>query len=82
MFSFSLWVSVVVFTCLGLAMGIVCLAFSLLNAGTRPIETITGPMGLYLWNSLAGTETQRKFSWIDIRAIASILENLKSQSCS
>lgn len=53
LFDFGLWVSTVVFMALGIALGLVSFAFAALNAGTRPIETITGPMGLYLWNGLA-----------------------------
>ena len=52
LFNMALWVCVIVFVALGIVWGLVAAGFALLNAGTRPIETITGPMGLYLWNGL------------------------------
>ncbi|ELT94496.1 hypothetical protein CAPTEDRAFT_225913 [Capitella teleta] len=54
LFNFGLWLSSIVMVALGIIWGLVSMGFSALNAGTRPIETITGPMGLYLWNALAG----------------------------
>ena len=53
LFDFGLWVSTVVFVVLGLVLGLVSIGFTLLNITTRPIETITGPLGLYVWNGLA-----------------------------
>lgn len=53
LFSFPLWVSVIVALSLAIVMGLVTIGFSVFNVFGRPIETITGPMGLYLWNALA-----------------------------
>ena len=39
--------------CMAIAWGLVAMGFAVLNASTKPIETITGPVGLYLWNLLA-----------------------------
>ncbi len=54
MFNFAVWVSTIVVLILAIVWGLVSMGFSILNASTRPIETITGPVGLYLWNGLAG----------------------------
>ncbi|XP_074642006.1 clarin-1-like [Tubulanus polymorphus] len=54
LFDFGLWVSTLIFAALAIAWAIVVMAFTILNLNTRPIETITGPMGLYIWNTLAG----------------------------
>lgn len=53
LFSFPLWVCVVIALSLSIVMGLVTLGFSIFNVFGRPIETITGPIGLYLWNFLA-----------------------------
>ncbi|XP_069140349.1 clarin-2-like isoform X1 [Argopecten irradians] len=53
MFPYGLWVSTIVLSSLGMAWGLVCIGFSIFNIVGKPIETITGPMGLYLWNFLA-----------------------------
>ncbi|KAL8570422.1 hypothetical protein ACOMHN_035840 [Nucella lapillus] len=53
LFSFALWMCTIVFLSLSIVMGLVTIGFSLFNIFGRPIETITGPMGLYLWNGLA-----------------------------
>ena len=53
MFNFALWVCTIVFASLSIVWGLIAMAFAAVNAGTRPIETMTGPMGLYLWNGLA-----------------------------
>ena len=39
---------------LAIGWGVVAVAFAVLNASVRPIEQITGPFGLYVWNSIAG----------------------------
>ena len=53
LFSFPLWVCTIVFLSLSIVMGLVTIGFSVFNVFGRPIETITGPMGLYLWNGLS-----------------------------
>ncbi|KAK7109421.1 hypothetical protein V1264_013467 [Littorina saxatilis] len=53
LFSFALWVCTIIFLSLSIVMGLVTIGFSVFNVFGRPIETITGPMGLYLWNGLS-----------------------------
>nr|KAG5709430.1 hypothetical protein BaRGS_029279 [Batillaria attramentaria] len=53
LFSFPLWLSVLIALSLAIVMGLVTVGFSIFNVFGRPIETITGPMGLYVWNALA-----------------------------
>ena len=53
LFTFGLWVATIVMICMAIAWGLVAMGFAVLNASTKPIETITGPVGLYLWNLLA-----------------------------
>ena len=53
MINFGLWVSTIVFAGFSLVWGLVTMAFAILNINTKPIETLTGPMGLYLWSAFA-----------------------------
>ncbi|XP_033757241.1 clarin-2-like isoform X1 [Pecten maximus] len=53
LFPYGLWVATIVLSSLGMAWGLVSIGFSIFNIVGKPIETITGPMGLYLWNGLA-----------------------------
>ncbi|XP_021361202.1 clarin-2-like isoform X2 [Mizuhopecten yessoensis] len=53
LFPYGLWVATIVLSALGMAWGLVSIGFSIFNIAGKPIETITGPMGLYLWNGLA-----------------------------
>ena len=53
LFSFGLWVATVVTLALGVVWGLVSILFAMFNIFGKPIETITGPAGLYLWNGLA-----------------------------
>ncbi|XP_041368265.1 clarin-3-like isoform X2 [Gigantopelta aegis] len=53
LFSFGLWVSTIVTLALGVVWGLVSIMFAIFNIFGKPIETITGPAGLYLWNGLA-----------------------------
>ena len=53
LFSFPLWLCTIVFMGLSILLGLASIGFALFNVFGRPIETITGPMGLYLWNILA-----------------------------
>jgi len=51
--SMGLWVTVILFAVLALLWGVVGIVFALINTVIVPYETITGPLGLYLWSSLA-----------------------------
>lgn len=51
--SLGLWVTIILFAVLALLWGVVGIVFSLINTVIVPYETITGPVGLYLWSSLA-----------------------------
>ncbi|CAL1547533.1 unnamed protein product [Lymnaea stagnalis] len=53
LFSFPLYVVVLVMLVLAIVWGLVAIGFAIFNVFGRPIETITGPTGLYLWNILA-----------------------------
>ncbi|XP_060078569.1 clarin-2-like [Ylistrum balloti] len=53
LFPYGFWVATIVLSSLGMAWGLVSIGFSIFNIVGKPIETITGPMGLYLWNGLA-----------------------------
>ncbi|XP_014675119.1 PREDICTED: clarin-3-like [Priapulus caudatus] len=53
LFNYSLWITTVIFACIAVLWGLVAAIFALINATSNPIETITGPMGLYLWNGIA-----------------------------
>uniref|UniRef100_A0A914WTS6 Uncharacterized protein n=1 Tax=Plectus sambesii TaxID=2011161 RepID=A0A914WTS6_9BILA len=51
----SIWVCIVVFAALSLLWTTVGIVFSLVNTVIKPIETIAGPIGIYLWSGLACT---------------------------
>jgi len=51
--SLGLWVTIILFAVLALLWGVVGIVFALINTVIVPYETITGPLGLYLWSSLA-----------------------------
>ncbi|KAK6178068.1 hypothetical protein SNE40_012902 [Patella caerulea] len=53
LFNFGLWVSTIVMLSLGIVWGMVAIGFTVYNIFGKPIETVTGEMGLYLWNGLA-----------------------------
>ncbi|KAL3864019.1 hypothetical protein ACJMK2_005731 [Sinanodonta woodiana] len=53
LFSYGMWISTIVMAALGIAFGLISVGFAIFNAVGKPIETITGPMGLYLWNGMA-----------------------------
>ena len=53
-FNHGLWGSTIGSMVVAMSWGIVAVSFAAFNAYTRPIEVITGPMGLYVWNSCAG----------------------------
>ncbi|GAB6025228.1 hypothetical protein CHUAL_010649 [Chamberlinius hualienensis] len=51
--NFGLWISTMLFVCLGIVFALVTVIFSMVNTFTTPIEQITGIFGLYVWNNLA-----------------------------
>jgi len=53
LFNFGLWVTVIVCDVIATVWSFVAAGFAVLNAATKPIETVAGPLGLYLWNGLA-----------------------------
>ncbi|KAK3597743.1 hypothetical protein CHS0354_006098 [Potamilus streckersoni] len=53
LFSYGQWITTIMMAALGIAFGLISVGFAIFNAVGKPIETITGPMGLYLWNGLA-----------------------------
>lgn len=53
LFSFGLWVATIICGALGIVWGLIHVAFAVFNVVAKPIETITGPFGLYVWNGLA-----------------------------
>ncbi|VDI38138.1 Hypothetical predicted protein, partial [Mytilus galloprovincialis] len=52
LFGFGYWVTILVMLSLGIVWGLVTISFTVFNIFGKPIETITGPLGLYLWNLL------------------------------
>ncbi|ESO93095.1 hypothetical protein LOTGIDRAFT_232832 [Lottia gigantea] len=52
---FGLWVSTIVMLSLGIVWGLIAIGFTVYNIFGKPIETVTGEMGLYLWNGLSCT---------------------------
>lgn len=52
LFSYGLWVSTIVSAAVSMVFGLVAIGFAVFNMFGKPIETITGPLGLYLWNGL------------------------------
>ncbi|XP_014673539.1 PREDICTED: clarin-3-like isoform X1 [Priapulus caudatus] len=55
LFSRGLFVSLMIFASLALILGMVSAIFGLINVVTKPIETINGPLGLFIWNGLGFT---------------------------
>ncbi|XP_005094092.2 uncharacterized protein LOC101854007 [Aplysia californica] len=53
LFSFPLYVTSLVMLVLALVSGLVTIGFTVFNVFGRPIETITGPSGLFVWNTLS-----------------------------
>lgn len=56
--SIGLWVTTILFAALAMLWAVIGAIFSLINTVIIPYETLTGPLGLYLWSCLAGTETK------------------------
>ncbi|XP_022342982.2 uncharacterized protein LOC111136429 isoform X1 [Crassostrea virginica] len=52
LFPFSYWVLVILMSALGMIWGLVFIGFAIFNICGKPIETVTGPLGLYLWKGL------------------------------
>lgn len=48
------WVSILIMLAMGIVWGLVSIGFTVYNIFGKPIETITGPLGLYIWNFCAG----------------------------
>lgn len=53
LFDFGLWVSIILFVALAIALNLIGCFFAVLNATLVPVETLAGPLGLYLWNAMA-----------------------------
>ncbi len=51
---YGLWVTTLVFLSLMLAFQIISAGLCFFNTATVPIETLVGPMGIYLSNSIVG----------------------------
>lgn len=54
--SLGLWVTVILFASLAMLWGVIGIVFSLINTVIVPYETLTGPIGLYLWSCLSGID--------------------------
>ena len=52
-FGIGYWVGVLVMFSFGIIWGLVSIGFTVFNIFGKPIETISGPLGLYVWNLLA-----------------------------
>ncbi|CAG5135671.1 unnamed protein product [Candidula unifasciata] len=53
LFSFPVYVATLVMLNLAVVCGFLSVGFGFFNVFGRPIETITGPSGLYVWNGLS-----------------------------
>ena len=51
---YGLWITTVIFLSLMLASQIISAGLCAFNTATVPIESIVGPMGIYLTNAMAG----------------------------
>ncbi|KAK3096709.1 hypothetical protein FSP39_002596 [Pinctada imbricata] len=47
------WALTIAFMALGIAFSLVYIGFASFNVCAKPIETISGPLGLYMWNVIA-----------------------------
>ncbi|CAI9726900.1 Hypothetical predicted protein [Octopus vulgaris] len=54
---YGMWITVVVLHLLAIVWAVVAAGFTLFNLFGKPIETITGPFGLYVWNGCAASFT-------------------------
>jgi len=55
LFNYALWISIILFVAVAIALNLIGCFFAVLNATLVPVETLAGPLGLYLWNAMAGT---------------------------
>ncbi|KAG8234231.1 hypothetical protein J437_LFUL007736 [Ladona fulva] len=69
----GLWVATI--GCLSLAMifSVIAAAFAVINTAITPVSTITGIVGLYFWNSLAGTRVLKGMSTSFIFNLAAVI---------
>ena len=52
---YGLWVTTLIFLSIMLAFQIISTGLCFFNTATVPIETLVGPMGIYLSNGVVGT---------------------------
>lgn len=52
--NFGLWLFTILSLALALLFGVVSAVFAVINTVMTPVEVITGIVGLYLWNGIAG----------------------------
>lgn len=53
LFSYGCWVTCILSAAFSITFGLITVAFTIFNIYGKPIETITGPKGLYVWNGIA-----------------------------
>lgn len=53
LFNYGYWVTCIISAAFSVVFGIISMGFAVFNVCGKPIETITGPMGLYIWNGIA-----------------------------
>ncbi|XP_045189838.2 clarin-1-like isoform X2 [Mercenaria mercenaria] len=53
LFNYGFWVTSIISAAFSIVFGLIAMGFAIFNICGKPIETITGPMGLYLWNGTA-----------------------------
>ncbi|KAH3708228.1 clarin-3-like isoform X1 [Dreissena polymorpha] len=53
LFNFGYYVTIIICAALSMVFGIISIGFAVFNICGKPIETITGPCGLYVWNGFA-----------------------------
>lgn len=53
LFNYGIWMTCIISAALSIVFGLVTMGFAIFNIFGKPIETITGPIGLYLWNGTA-----------------------------
>lgn len=51
--NYKLWIADVVVLSMAIAWGLLTIGFTFYNLFGKPIETLTGPFGLYVWNICA-----------------------------
>ncbi|XP_052772540.1 clarin-3-like [Mya arenaria] len=53
LFNFGYYLTIIICAALALVFGMISMGFAIFNICGKPIETITGPCGLYVWNGFA-----------------------------